>query len=174
VSVKVERASAEELNEVVAVLSEAAAWLGARGIEQWPDPYPPDWVEPSIRRGETYLARRDGEVVGTITLRWDDPAFWGDQPPVAGYVHGIAVRRGFAGLGPQLLDWAAEQVRAAGRELLRVDCRTDNAKLRGYYEGRGFVHRGDTTVSDFRTSLYERRCRVERRDRAPGAAVGKS
>jgi ribosomal protein S18 acetylase RimI-like enzyme len=174
VSMKIERASVEELDEVVALLSEASAWLRARGIEHWPDPYPADWVEPSIRRGETCLARRDGDVVGTITLRWDDPAFWGDQPPVAGYVHGIVVRREFAGLGPQLLDWADEQVHSAGRELLRLDCRTDNTKLRRYYEGHGFVHRGDTTVSDFRTSIYERPCRVERRDRARGAAVGKS
>jgi GNAT superfamily N-acetyltransferase len=136
VNVKVERATAEELDEVVAVLSEAAAWLRARGIEQWPDPYPADWVEPSIRRGETYLARQNGEVVGTITLRWEDRAFWGEQPPVAGYVHGIAVRREFAGLGPELLEWADEQVRATGRDLLRLDCRTDNSKLRAYYEGQ--------------------------------------
>jgi ribosomal protein S18 acetylase RimI-like enzyme len=156
--VKVERASQEELDEVVAVLSEAAAWLRDRGIEQWPDPFPADWVEPSVARGETYLLREGGSVAGTITLRWEDPAFWGEQPPVAGYVHAIAVRREFAGLGPRLLEWADEQVRAAGRELLRLDCRTDNAKLRGYYEGHGFVHRGDTTVADFETSLYERRC----------------
>jgi GNAT superfamily N-acetyltransferase len=159
--VKVERASLDEVDDVVAVLSEAAAWLRLQGIEQWPDPYPADWVEPSIRRGETYLARDGTEVVGTITLRWEDPAFWGEQPPVAGYVHGVAVRRAFAGLGPRLLAWADEQARAAGREVLRLDCRTDNPKLRAYYEGHGFVHRGDTTVADFRTSLYERRCGVE-------------
>jgi ribosomal protein S18 acetylase RimI-like enzyme len=160
--VKVERAAPEEVGEVVAVLSEAAAWLRTRGIEQWPDPYPADWVESSIRRGETYLARDGGEVVGTITLRWEDRAFWGEQPPVAGYVHGIAVRREFAGLGPRLLEWADGQVRAARRDFLRLDCRTDNPKLRAYYEGHGFVHRGDATVADFRTSLYERCCGIER------------
>jgi ribosomal protein S18 acetylase RimI-like enzyme len=157
--VRVEKASRGELGDVVAVLSEAAAWLNARGIEQWPDPYPADWVEPSIRRGETYLAHEGDDVVGTITLRWEDPVFWGEQPPVAGYVHGVAVRREFAGQGPRLLEWADGQVAAAGRELLRLDCRTDNEKLRGYYEGHGFAYRGDTTVADFRTSLYERRCR---------------
>ena len=149
----------EELEEVVAVLSEAAAWLRALGIEQWPDPFPAAWVEPSIERGETYLARDGDLVAGTITLRWDDPAFWGEQPPVAGYVHAIAVRREFAGAGPALLDWADGQVCAEGRELLRLDCRTENARLRRYYEGQGFVHRGDATVADFETSLYERRCR---------------
>ena len=156
---RVERASPEELDEVVAVLSEAAAWLRVRGIEQWPDPFPAAWVEPSIKRGETYLAREGDAVAATITLRWEDPAFWGEQPPVAGYVHGIAVRREFAGAGPQLLEWADEQVGAAGRELLRLDCRSDNARLRRYYEQQRFVHRGDATVADFETSLYERGCR---------------
>jgi hypothetical protein len=149
----------EELDEVVAVLSEAAAWLRARGFEQWPAPFPAAWVVPSIERGETYLAREGDLVAGTITLRWDDPAFWGEQPPVAGYVHAIAVRCEFAGAGPALLDWADEQVCAEGRELLRLDCRTENARLRRYYQEQGFVHRGDATVAGFETTLYERRCR---------------
>ena len=156
---RVESASPEELDEVVAVLSEAAAWLRARGIEQWPDPYPAAWVQASIERGETYLARQGDALVGTITLRWEDPAFWGEQPPVAGYVHGIAVRRAFAGAGPELLEWADGQVGAAARELLRLDCRSDNFRLRRYYEEQGFVHRGDATVAGFETSIYERRCR---------------
>jgi len=158
--VKVERADPEALDEVVAVLSEAAAWLRSRGVVQWPYPYPAEWVAASIERGETYLARENGAVLGTITLRWADPAFWGEQPPVAGYVHGLAVRRAFAGRGPELLDWADGQVREAGRDLLRLDCRTDNVRLRAYYEQQGFEHRGDATVDDFRTSLYERRCRA--------------
>ena len=157
---KVERAPAEDVDAVADVLSEAAAWLQSRGIKQWPSPFPAAWVAPSIERGETYLVRKDGAVAGTITLRWEDPAFWGEQPPVAGYVHALAVRRQFAGIGPEVLDWAADQVRAARRDLLRLDCRTDNAELRRYYERLGFDHCGDTTVHDFRTSLYERRCRA--------------
>jgi GNAT superfamily N-acetyltransferase len=158
VRMNVERARPEELGAVLAVLTESARWLRARGIQQWPDPFPPDRVEPSIARGETYLVRVGGEVAGTITLRWADPAFWGEQPPVAGYVHAIAVRREFAGLGPKLLDWAEQRVRKAGSELLRLDCLSENAALRAYYELHGFVHCGDTTVDDFRTSLYERLC----------------
>jgi ribosomal protein S18 acetylase RimI-like enzyme len=157
--VNVTRARSEELGEVVAVLSQAAAWLRSLGVEQWPQPYPAEWVAASLERGETYLARENGAVVGTITLRWADQAFWGEQPPVAGYVHGLAVGREFAGRGPDLLEWAEEQVRDAGRDLLRLDCRADNARLRAYYERQGFEHRGDATVDDFRTSLYERRCR---------------
>ena len=161
----VEQARPEELGEVLAVPSESARWLNSRGIEQWPDPFPADRVEPSIARGETYLVRVGGAVAGTITLRWADHAFWGEQPPVAGYVHAIAVRREFAGLGPKLLDWAAARVRDAGRELLRLDCLSSNAALRSYYERHGFAHRRDTTVEDFRTSLYERPVDVDEKAR---------
>jgi hypothetical protein len=61
--VKVTPVGAEELDEVVEVLSEAAAWLNSRGIEQWPDPHPSEWVAASIDRGETCLARENGAVV---------------------------------------------------------------------------------------------------------------
>ena len=131
----VERARPEELGEVLAVLAESARWLRSRGIEQWPDPFPPDRVEPSIARGETYLVRVGGAVA-----------------------HAIAVRREFAGLGPKLLDWAAARVREARRDFLRLDCLSENTALRSYYERHGFVYCRDTDVDEFRTSLYERRC----------------
>jgi GNAT superfamily N-acetyltransferase len=155
---EVVQAGESEVDEIVDVLSEAASWLVARGIEQWPDPFPRDRVERLVRYGAFYVARIAGETAGTLALLWSDPLFWGEQPPVAGYVHAIAVRREFAGIGPKLLDWAAQRVREAGRELLRLDCLSENAALRAYYERHGFVHRCDTTVDDFRTSLYERRC----------------
>ena len=154
----VRRAEPDDLDDVVAILSEAARWLLGRGIEQWLDPFPRDRVERLVERGEFYVARVDGKAVATLALLWDDPHFWGEQPPVAGYVHAIAVRREFAGLGPKLLDWAAARVREARRDFLRLDCLSENTALRSYYERHGFVHRGDTTVEDFRTSLYERRC----------------
>ena len=157
---EVVQAAEADVDEIVGILSEAARWLLARGIEQWPDPFPRDRVERLVERGEFYVARVDGKAVATLALLWDDPLFWGEQPPVAGYVHAIAVRREFAGLGPKLLDWASQRVREAGREFLRLDCLCANAELRRYYKRHGFVHRRDTTVEDFKTSLYERRCRA--------------
>jgi GNAT superfamily N-acetyltransferase len=156
-TLEVVQAKESDVDEIVDVLSEAARWLIACGIEQWPDPFPRDRVDKLVERGAFYVARVGGEIAGTLALLWSDPLFWGEQPPEAGYVHAIAVRREFAGLGPKLLDWASDQVREAGRGLLRLDCRTENSRLRGYYESQGFIHRGDTTVDDFRTSLYERR-----------------
>lgn len=131
-----------EVDDVLAVLDEAAAWLRASGIEQWPERFKPEWIAPAIDRGETWLARLDGVVAGTITLDWDDP-LWSGLRAHAGYVHQLAVRRSAAGLGASLLDWATATSQALGCSYLRLDCVSTNRRLRTYYETRGFQHQGD-------------------------------
>jgi GNAT superfamily N-acetyltransferase len=137
-TLEVFRARRRDLDEIVGILSEAARWLLGRGIRQWPDPFPRDRVARVLERGEFYLARVDGEAVGTVALLWQDAAFWGERPPDAGYVHALAVRRAHAGdgLGAKLLDWAEQQAAGAEREYLRLDCPAENVELRGYYEAR--------------------------------------
>jgi ribosomal protein S18 acetylase RimI-like enzyme len=160
-SLEVRPAEPEDLDEIVEILSEAARWLLEQGIRQWPDPFPRDRVAALLERGSFYLARLDGEPVATFALLWSDPAFWGERPPDAGYVHAIAVRRAYAGreLGKRLLDWAEGRATESGREYLRLDCVTDNENLRAYYERLGFEPRGETRIDDFTATLFERRCR---------------
>jgi ribosomal protein S18 acetylase RimI-like enzyme len=167
----VRRAELADIDEIVAMLSEAARWLVSRGIRLWPDPFPRDRVERLVRRGDVYLARLDGEPVATLALQWADPAFWGDQPDDAGYVHALTVRRshGGRGLGSRLLDWADAEVVACGREFLRLDCLTENDALRRYYEGQGFRTRGEVAVDDFVAMRFERRC--AHASRLPGGEV---
>jgi ribosomal protein S18 acetylase RimI-like enzyme len=156
----VRRAGRGDVDEIVDVLSEAARWLLARGVRQWPDPFPRERVAVLVERGDFYLASLGGETVGTLALMWNDPAFWGERPADAGYVHALALRRKWAGrgLGARLLDWAGERIAASGREYLRLDCRAENAALRRYYERLGFEPRGEVSVDDFSSALYERRC----------------
>ena len=159
---EVRQARDDDLETVVAILSEAARWLLERGIHQWPDPFPRDRAAALVDRGEFYLAFVDGRPAATFALLWSDPAFWGEQPPVAGYVHAIAVRREYAGqrLGERLLAWAEEQIAAAGRQFLRLDCMSDNAVLRAYYERLGFEPRGEAVFHDLAATRFERRCRT--------------
>ena len=168
----VRRAGLAEVDEIVAMLSEAACWLLSRGIRQWPDPFPRERVERLVRRGDFYVARLDGEPVATLALQWADPAFWGDRQDDAGYVHALAVRRthGGRGLGAKLLDWAEAEVGACGREFLRLDCLAENGALRRYYEEQGFEPRGEVAVDDFVAMRFERRCASETRP-DPGGEV---
>jgi GNAT superfamily N-acetyltransferase len=140
-----ESASTADVGDVLAVLDEAAAWLKASGVDQWPDRFKSTWVEPAIERGETWLARLDGVAAGTITLDWDDP-LWSDLEGEAGYVHRMAIRRSSPGLGAALLDWAVATTGALGCGYLRLDCVTSNNRLRSYYESKGFHHQGDVPV----------------------------
>ena len=134
-----------QAGEVLAVLDEAAAWLQARGVGQWPARFEPSWVEGAISRGETWLVTAGGTVSGTVTLDLADPV-WDGLPGAALYVHRMAVRRRAAGLGAVILGWAAAAARRRGLDALRLDCVASNGRLRAYYEAAGFAHRGDATV----------------------------
>ena len=134
-------AGAGEATTVLAILDEAAAWLGERCIAQWPPAFPREWVEARVGDGRMWLAECDGEPLGTMLLTWSDP-LWPDDG-AAGYVHRIAIRRRARGLGAWMLDEAGAVVAGRGRTQLRLECVAGNARLRGYYEGLGFVHRGD-------------------------------
>jgi GNAT superfamily N-acetyltransferase len=162
-------ASPSEVDVALELLDEAAEWMAAIGQPNWPTPFPRRRVTADATAGELHLASLDGVVVGTITLQWEDPRFWGDTGTDgrAGYVHRLAVRRAQAGsgLGARLLVWADERVRDAGRDRLRLDVVSDNPTLRRYYEHNGFGHVRDAsgdyelpdgTLATWRTSLYER------------------
>lgn len=156
---RVDAADLEGLAAFVAIHEEAAAWLWERGIRQW---RPGEFTRESLARmlaagGEVYLARAaTGVPAGGFTLQWEDEEVWERQPPIAGYVHALCVRRADAGqsLGAALLDIAGQRVAAAGRPLLRLDCWKGNTALRAYYESLGFSYQGigDSGVA----SLYQR------------------
>ena len=108
---EVVRAEPSDLDSVVSILEEVAQWIITKGIDQWPATLPGHWrqrIAESIQRKEVYLARLDGEPVGTLTLQWSDELVWGNVPDDAGYVHKLAIRRAVAGrgLGHYLLGWA--------------------------------------------------------------------
>jgi ribosomal protein S18 acetylase RimI-like enzyme len=152
-------AESADLDTVVSILNEAAGWLHARGIVgQWPRSFAAHDEAKHIAAREIYLARLDGEAVGTLKLLWSDPEVWGDTPDDAGYVHGLAVRRSVAGRGIALymLRWAEGIVAAAGRRFLRLDCWAKNIELCRYYERAGFTSRDQLDDRRWPVALFEK------------------
>jgi len=149
---------------VAALLDEATVWVGERGYEQWPLPFPEEEIVAAIERGEVYVAELDGAAVATVTLLWDDPMYWPDKPSDGVYVHKLAVSRACAGqrIGQAIVEWADRTAAAAGRGFLRLDCLRDNPGIRSYYERLGFEHRGDLVVNGRDMSIYERRVHTSR------------
>lgn len=174
------RAAPPELALVQDLLAEASNWQLARGLANpWPVPYPEDRLRPSLERGEVFFAEEaPGEVVGTVTLQWEDEPYWGRRPPDAGYVHKLAVRRVRAGrgVGVAILRWAEGEVRARGRAFLRLDTLTERTRLHAYYVGLGFVIVGEIRRGGLDITLFEKPLRgVERGPRAdpPDAEAGR-
>jgi hypothetical protein len=154
-----------DVDAAVEVLAEATAWLRSRGIVQWPARFSMAFMLEHARRGELYVAISQGEVVGTVTLQWSDPAFWGERAD-AGFVHRVAVSRSRPGLGKALIDWAAGQAVDRERNFLCLDCLSGNTRLRRYYEDLGFCavgeivgppdHPTDPALEGWRATLYEK------------------
>lgn len=158
--VEIVPAGLDDLDTVLGILDDATRWLLAKGITTvWvPGQFSRETFLDQISKGEVYLAIVDRKPVGTFILQWSDPFFWGEQPPVAGYVHKFAVRPEYSGrgIGLAMLSWAENRARQAGKTLLRLNCMADDRKIRDYYEHARFIHKGDVAKPKATASLYEK------------------
>jgi GNAT superfamily N-acetyltransferase len=142
------RARIDDLPSVLTLLAEAAKWLNARGVRQWPvGGFPAARIEPLIGQGVMYVLNDGNDPVPAATVAVDDyadPEFWGpaDRCDTALYVHKLAVSRAYSGqgLGDVLLDWAGRRALSEGRSWVRLDCSKDNARLQNFYRKLGFHH----------------------------------
>lgn len=145
------------------ILTQAMKYKLSLGDKAWGDePYTAQEVQDRIKKGHTYTALIGDKIVGTLIFLLDDEMMWGKQPPVAAYVHQLAIKDDYhgQGLGGQLLDWAGKKAALEGRKLLRLDFPPHNTGLKKYYEKLGFkfvmyreIHGPHATYT---AALYER------------------
>jgi predicted N-acetyltransferase YhbS len=162
----VEQATIEDLPVILAMRTEASEWLAKRGINQWAVAWPnpeaqSDRILSSIRAGETWMIRTDdGETAATVALdSFSDPQLWTpeEQAEPAMYLHRLIVRRKFAGLGDDVIDWACDRAGQLGNRWVRIDVWTDNTGLHRYYENRGFKHVRTLNLADYPSgALFQR------------------
>ncbi len=160
--VDVRPAAPDDAPAILALRTAAEHWLAGRGIEQWhPGEVTLADITRQARAGEWHLVRADGVARAALRLLWSDPMWTGiGTPRPAVYVHGLVIDRAYAGhrLGARLLDWAGDQGRRAGADVLRLDCVEANPGLRSYYARLGFrqVGRHDFDGPWHSTVLLER------------------
>ena len=149
-------ADAAEISEI---LLGAARWLEARGEPMWKgDELLPQNTLADIEAGMFFIAQRGNSLAGVLKFQLEDPLFWPDLPQgEAAFVHRLAVRREFAGIGvsTELLKWAADRAQSIGRGYLRLDCEASRPRLRAFYERCGFRHHSDRHVGPYFVSRYE-------------------
>ena len=132
----------DEARAVLRLRDELAAWMVQRRIDLWqPGEMPLAWVEQSIAHRWVHTVWKQDQLVGSVTVAWEDPLIWGETGTPAGYIHMLMVDRAYAGhdVGRSILGWAEARIAAAGRRLARLDCATSNQRLCGYYEQAGYV-----------------------------------
>jgi GNAT superfamily N-acetyltransferase len=136
---RITKATPDDLEALVAFRDQAAAWLAAKGIDQWQEPWPTEdlMVEgmlANIEAGETFIVWDDDIPAATITInRYAKPELWTEQEraEAALYAHKVTVDRAYGGhgLGAELLDWAGTRAVDEGADWLRVDVWTTNEHL---------------------------------------------
>jgi len=153
-------ANPEDIDIVLGILDEAAAWIIEHELPSvWkPGGFSREIFLDQISRGEVHIGLVDEKPAGTITLQWADLMFWGEQQPDSGYVHKLAVRPAYAGqkIGLEMLKWAESAARKAGKKFLRLNCLAEDRKIRDYYERAGFLYQGDVEGPRAKASLYEK------------------
>ena len=84
-----------DIDEVVRLMHDAAAWMSAKGTPAW-DVARIDrtFAETFVLRSELLVASCSDGIVGCCTLSAEDPEFWPDAlKGEAAYLHKLAVRR---------------------------------------------------------------------------------
>ncbi len=162
---RIQCASPESFETIRDLLYEAALWIKGKGLLQWND-VPTGARDSKIRAmlesGETFLAYKNGQVVGTFTLQnapgnWDQE-LWNTHAIDFSdtiFVHRFATSRAFSGqsIGKTMLDWAHDYAQEKGRHFLRLDCVGYNQPLNAFYQSCGFTFLGQ---ADNGFSLYEK------------------
>lgn len=158
-SIKVRLATARDADVVASILTEAARWQEQAGDPVWLEgELTAEKIGTEVAAGLFFLAEFESEPAGTVKFQLEDMLFWPDAPPpLAAYVHRLAVRRRLAGKGVSsaMLKWAAERTRELGRRFLRLDCDANRPRLRAVYENFGFRHHSDRQVGRYFVARYE-------------------
>lgn len=163
-SMFVRRAGELDVPALTQIRNDAHAMKVAHGDYAWGkegDGFSERWVRNNVAEKEVYVVELEGTPVGTFSLDLDEDDHWGPQEPIAGYVHGLSVRKGFngRGLGSFMLDWCANKVSGVNRRFVRLDCAVHNARLCVYYESLGFIRVGlyrEPEPEGYVWSLYEK------------------
>jgi GNAT superfamily N-acetyltransferase len=163
---RIRTGSAADAPAVVGLFDEAVAWLVNRGQEgQWgetPWSQRPALVERArvwAQGGGLRIAddEADPTPLGALVLGVHPPHVEPiDEPEV--YVEALVTSRAHAGrrIGAQLVAAAADEARASGAAVLRVDCWAGAPTLVGWYEAQGFVRSGMFDVRGWKGQVFEK------------------
>jgi aryl-alcohol dehydrogenase-like predicted oxidoreductase/GNAT superfamily N-acetyltransferase len=153
----------DELPAYLACSRDAQQRLRSKGLGQYlpaaHDEFA-DEMRQRVTQGTLRSVWSGGQQVGFFNWDFRPPEMWNtvnDQPP-AWYIAGMVVAPTARGrrVGPRILRWCLEDARRQQAAVVRLDCHSANAWLRGFYESHGFRARGLVeTYPGYRVCLFE-------------------
>lgn len=148
------RAVPVDLPAIIAIITDAKAYLKAQGIDQWQDGYPAaaDLTQ-DIDDGITYVLSVDDQVVGTAALHQgidvdylsiEDGRWVNGTEARYAAIHRIAVSSQFRGqhLSRKLMSGLLTIASSLGYRDIRIDTHPDNLGMQHVITSNGFTHRG--------------------------------
>lgn len=141
-NIAITKAIEEDIEDIQAILGHGIRSKLYRGDLAWGENVTDEnQLKSIIAGGNMYVAYNEEDILAVFMLFWDDPARWGVQPPVAGYLHRFVVAPGLRGqhVGSQIIDLICQEVAKNGRQYLRLTAPADNEKLHTYHLKNGFA-----------------------------------
>jgi len=115
-------------------------------------------IEKWIEKGEMFVAKLNGEIVGAMKLQDEDGHYWPEIPANESlFLHRLAIRRSVSSLGisGRLINWAKEYAISRSKQYLRLDTGSDLVRLCAFYESKGFVKHSLLNVGTHLAARYE-------------------
>lgn len=108
-------------------------------------------VDREIAEGRLWKIAEDEGVACIYSVAYEDPIIWGPDSHIDSmYIHRIVTDPEFCGRGyvKKIVEWARGHAAENRLRFIRMDTWADNLKLREYYEGCGFEHKGVVSPAD--------------------------
>jgi ribosomal protein S18 acetylase RimI-like enzyme len=150
---KVEKVGVESVDVVFKIIKEDSEWLSKeKGLDHWSDWYTREIVEDKFRDWDVYLAYRNNQLVGTMSVSEKKVGYYlqesiemfAEPEAKALYISMLAVKPEFQGQGvaSDLLKLAEGISKGKDIEYVRFDCREEYSELVDFYIKRGYEKRG--------------------------------
>ena len=146
---KVEKVGVDKIDTVWGIIREDSEWLSKeKGLNHWSDWYTKEKVEEKFEDWDVYLAYRNSELVGTMSVSekkvdyylQESIEMFTEPKAKALYISMLAVKPEFQGQGvaSDLLNLAEKIAEGKDIEYVRFDCREEYKDLVNFYFKRGY------------------------------------
>jgi ribosomal protein S18 acetylase RimI-like enzyme len=147
--VKIEKTTAQDIQDIFKLYDEAIAYQKEVGNNHWLG-FETAMIEKEIVEDRHFKVISDKKIISTFCTTISDPLIWKDSDLVqAVYIHRIATSKNARGNNvlKNIISYAIDYAKDQGLQYIRMDTGSGNDRLIGYYIKNGFTFMGDIKVN---------------------------